>query len=303
MGGWSGSPTIYYAYQWELCDAEGASCSEIADADTTGYTARRSDVGHTLRVALTASNAAGSASVTTAPSAVVAAPELPSSLAPPVFPRSRILPGEPEFRLGEPLLASEGRWTGDPEVVEQWQRCDPADIDSETGEPVCADIPGAIGLQYTPQPEDIGYYLRVEETATNAAGSASTRTEISPKAVPPFLIATEFPEGGYTGAAVSGQTITAYSTVVSTPELPVTTSYEFLRVNPSEASTVLQAGSSSNYTLTGGDLEHEIEIVMVSTIWRSDHAISVGQDRHGSYPHCGRAACRGHAAYDCRWRH
>src|SRR5262249_11575753 len=85
-GSWSGSPTIHYAYQWELCDAEGESCSEISAANATTYTAGRGDVGHTLRAVVTATNVAGSASATTAPSGAVTEPESPHNIQPPIFP-------------------------------------------------------------------------------------------------------------------------------------------------------------------------------------------------------------------------
>jgi len=73
-GAWSGGPTGY-GYGWQDCDAGGASCTPIAGASAASYTAQPSDVGHTLRVVVTASNGGGSATATSAPTAaVVAAP-------------------------------------------------------------------------------------------------------------------------------------------------------------------------------------------------------------------------------------
>ena len=57
-GSWTESPTSY-AYQWQRCDAKGASCSAVPGATTQGYTVASADVGFTLRVAVTASNSAG----------------------------------------------------------------------------------------------------------------------------------------------------------------------------------------------------------------------------------------------------
>jgi Subtilase family len=71
VGSWSGSPTGY-AYQWQRCDTSGGSCAPIAGATAVSHPAQTVDVGSTLRVAVTASNAAGSTSVVSAPSAVVA---------------------------------------------------------------------------------------------------------------------------------------------------------------------------------------------------------------------------------------
>jgi parallel beta-helix repeat protein len=55
------------------CGASGANCSPIAGATTASYTVQNADVGSTLRVTVTASNAAGSASVNSAATQTVIA--------------------------------------------------------------------------------------------------------------------------------------------------------------------------------------------------------------------------------------
>jgi hypothetical protein len=57
-GEWTESPTSY-GYRWRRCDASGANCTALADT-TKSYTLAEADVGKTLRVAVTASNEAGS---------------------------------------------------------------------------------------------------------------------------------------------------------------------------------------------------------------------------------------------------
>ncbi len=57
-GTWSNIPASY-TYQWEDCDGGGASCSAIAGATSQSYTLGISDIGHTIRVVETASNAGG----------------------------------------------------------------------------------------------------------------------------------------------------------------------------------------------------------------------------------------------------
>jgi hypothetical protein len=74
VGSWSNEPTSY-AYQWQDCDSSGANCVDIAGATASTYTVSALDLGHTIRVAVTASNGGGSASATSATTAaVVAAP-------------------------------------------------------------------------------------------------------------------------------------------------------------------------------------------------------------------------------------
>jgi hypothetical protein len=72
-GTWSGTAPISYAYQWQRCDKNGASCNAIAGATSSTYTLQSAELGNTLRVRVTASNSAGSSSSTSVPSAVVAA--------------------------------------------------------------------------------------------------------------------------------------------------------------------------------------------------------------------------------------
>ena len=77
-GTWSNSPTAY-AFQWRRCDSTGAGCAAIAGATAQSYAAGSADVGSTLRVAVTASNAGGAATAESAASAPVAAKPAPPS--------------------------------------------------------------------------------------------------------------------------------------------------------------------------------------------------------------------------------
>ena len=71
-GSWSGNPTMM-AYQWQDCNSSGASCSNIAGATGSSYTLGSSDVGHTIRSVVTASNTGGSNSANSAATAAVSA--------------------------------------------------------------------------------------------------------------------------------------------------------------------------------------------------------------------------------------
>ena len=71
QGVWSGSTPITYTYQWRRCDSAGASCTSISGATGTGYVVTSADLGKTLRVQETATNADGTASATSAQTAVV----------------------------------------------------------------------------------------------------------------------------------------------------------------------------------------------------------------------------------------
>jgi hypothetical protein len=52
---------LTYAYQWERCDSGGASCVDIVGAVSQTYTLQAADIGHTLRVKVSATEHAGAA--------------------------------------------------------------------------------------------------------------------------------------------------------------------------------------------------------------------------------------------------
>lgn len=71
-GAFSGGAVASYSYQWLLCSASGEGCQPLGGATGASVVLTSADVGHTLRAQVVATNAAGSASETSAPSALVA---------------------------------------------------------------------------------------------------------------------------------------------------------------------------------------------------------------------------------------
>jgi hypothetical protein len=71
-GMYTGALPIAYAYAWLRCDANGATCVAIPAAIAKTYLPVASDIGSTLRVRVTASNASGATSATSVPTGVVA---------------------------------------------------------------------------------------------------------------------------------------------------------------------------------------------------------------------------------------
>src|SRR5437773_9520203 len=64
-GTWSGK-SLSYSFQWLRCDSTGAACGAIASATSSTYTPSSADVGHTLRITVTASNRTVSSAATSA---------------------------------------------------------------------------------------------------------------------------------------------------------------------------------------------------------------------------------------------
>ena len=84
IGAWTGSPTSY-AYQWRDCSAAGASCANVNGATDSSYTPGSSNVGHTMSVVVTASNAGGATPAASAGVGPVGAPPSPPVESPAPF--------------------------------------------------------------------------------------------------------------------------------------------------------------------------------------------------------------------------
>jgi hypothetical protein len=69
-GSWSGNPSSV-GYQWQRCDADVAACSNVVGATGQTYGVQTADLGYRLRVAVTARNAKGAATATSAITSVV----------------------------------------------------------------------------------------------------------------------------------------------------------------------------------------------------------------------------------------
>ncbi|HWX44650.1 MAG TPA: hypothetical protein VNY52_04930, partial [Solirubrobacteraceae bacterium] len=72
-GAWTGSPSTY-AYQWQDCDSAGANCANVSSATSATYKLGSGDVGHTVRVVVSASNSAGQTPATSTSVGPVNAP-------------------------------------------------------------------------------------------------------------------------------------------------------------------------------------------------------------------------------------
>jgi len=182
-GSFSGTGPFNYTYRWLRCPATGSGgngegCTGISGATFKRYTVRAADVGHRLRVRVTAANSEGSASATSNATGIV------QSAAAAGPPRNSTAPSiSGTAQVGQTLTANEGAWVGQQPFTftYHWRRCD------TTGSS-CADISGATAKTYALTSADQGTTLRVRVTARNARGAASTTsapTGVVGKAEPP----------------------------------------------------------------------------------------------------------------------
>ncbi|HUH80849.1 MAG TPA: hypothetical protein VLZ06_05935, partial [Solirubrobacteraceae bacterium] len=162
-GTWAGSPTTF-SFQWQRCNASGEGCAEVKGASSSTYRLGTADVGHTVRVAVTAGNPHGSTAASSSATTVVL----------PVAPANVVAPsitGTPT--QGERLTASPGTWSGGAaSTTYRWEDCN-------TLGQSCVYIAGATASSYVLAATDVGDTVRAVVTATNAAGAASASSEAS----------------------------------------------------------------------------------------------------------------------------
>lgn len=177
-GSWSGSGALSYTYQWQNCDAAGANCVNRDNATFDGISLNGNDLGRTVRVLVTATNSAGSATATSAASAVVTTSK-------PILyraPQAAMVSGmHPINQTDTSVLVYtstlgiiRGGWYGTQPVTEtyQWQRCD----DQANN---CIDIPGQTTNRYKTSTDDINKRLRTRVTATNSIGTTTAYSDPS----------------------------------------------------------------------------------------------------------------------------
>ena len=264
-GAWSGSPTSY-TFQWQDCNSAGAGCVSIAAATASSYTLGSSDVGHTLRVVVTAVNAGGSTSASSAGTAVVVAlapisepepePE-PTPISPPANTTMPAISGT--ATEGQQLSTTNGAWSGEPtSYTYQWRHCN-------TSGHSCTNISGATGSRYTLAASDVGETMRVMVTAANSAGSSSMSsptTAIVTAPAPAAPADTALPV--LSGAATAGQTLSA--TNGSWSGSPTSYTYQWQDCNGAGAScSDISGASNSSYMLGTGDVGDTVRAVVSAT--------------------------------------
>ena len=193
-GYWNHNPTGY-TYQWLRCRT---SCAAIPGATGQTYALTGADVGATIEVAETASNAAGPAG-----NAAISNPTGPITVAPPTNRAAPAITGTPSD--GQTLTDHPGQWTNNPSIATQWYLCDSNDQN-------CGAINGATGTTLQLTTADVGGEIQVVETASNGGGTATAGSGFvgpvtNAAGVVPAPRAIAGP--GISGGAQAGQTLTA----------------------------------------------------------------------------------------------
>ena len=158
-GAWSGGLPLSFSFQWLRCDANGGQCNPIPGIAGADYQLTSADIDAAIRVSVTATNKAGSASAGSSPTGPVI-PFPPRNIDPPAIVGTA--------RDGNTLQAERGSWTSSRPIAltHQWFRC-------QSPGAGCVEVAGATTPTFALGPPDIGLSLTVTVTAANAGGQES----------------------------------------------------------------------------------------------------------------------------------
>ena len=242
-GTWSGATSPIYAYQWQRCSStELTSCTNIANATSTGFTVTSAEVGFYLRgqvsIAANAFNLAGSTfsgltSQISSEPITIALPAITGLVA-----------------VDEVLTATRGTFAAfpTPTFTQQWQSCTSTDITT------CTPVDGATGLTYTVKESDVGKFFRIMVTASNNLGVKG-----SPSALTTVAIKTALPANtlapSISGTVIDRQTLTATTGTWTGVPIPTTALQWQVCTDASGAScSDISGATTSSLKLTFADL-------------------------------------------------
>lgn len=244
-GTWRGTTPMSFAFQWRRCARDGGRCSSISRATQQTYTLVEADVGHTIRVRVTARNSAGSGSAVSDRTQVVVGASAPVNTSPPTISGTA--------RDGSVLTVSPGEWRGAEPISfrYQWLRC-------RAGGGGCARIPGATAKSRTVTSADVGHTLRVRVTATNTGGSSTVLSGPSPVIASKGTAPANRAAPILSGTAQQGSRL-SLSTGSWTGTQPITYSYRWMRCDATVSGCrPIEGATGSTYVLTRADVGHRL---------------------------------------------
>jgi Bacterial Ig-like domain (group 3) len=234
-GTWSGDDPISFSYQWS--DGQTGSTATVSAAD----------VGQSLTVTVTASNAFGQDAATSGS----VGPVLPAA------PVNSVKPGiTGTAQQGATLSVSNGTWSNNPTAFAYvWQDCDSSGS-------TCSPITGATSSSYIVQASDVGSKVLAVVTASNAGGQNSATSGGVGPVLPAAPVATTAP--AISGTAQQGKTLIVSNGVWSNN--PTAFTYVWQDCNSSDTACSTIAGATSNtYTLRASDVGQNVSVTVTAS--------------------------------------
>ncbi len=235
---------VSYSHQWQSSSDSGTTWTNIGGATSSTYTLTSSDLGHLVRVAVTAANTYGTATAS-------------SSGVGPILNNAPINTAVPALagnaQRTAVLSTTAGTWTGLGNMITyQWQR-------SPDGTTWTA-INGATASTYSAQFADEGDFVRALVTATNPSGVTSTPTA-STQIIAPFPPANTAPPV-ITGVAERGVTLNATLGTWTGPDSVYT--YQWQR-DAGEGYVNISGATAATYTLVTDDENDTVRVLVTAT--------------------------------------
>ncbi|HZR90960.1 MAG TPA: hypothetical protein VFA44_00970 [Gaiellaceae bacterium] len=257
-GKWQGTRPMTFSFQWQACDANGCADVGMMKATDRILAVPGSAVGKAIRVVVTASNPAGSASMPSQPTdAAVAAPA--------TNPRNTQLPliyGT--VREGEMLVAQPGRWLapGPIRFLYRWRTC-------RASGGACA-WTNVTARTYSLKASDVGHSFRVLVRATVVNGGGLTPLRWSAAlsdptaAVGPLRAPINTSAPTITGKAQVGELLTAHPGTWRGAQ-PITFKYQWVRCDDKGANCIVLTGATqSQFELGDRDAGHRMRVLVTA---------------------------------------
>jgi RTX calcium-binding nonapeptide repeat (4 copies)/WD40-like Beta Propeller Repeat len=251
-GTWTGSTPITFTFQWQYCDyLTPPQCTNIPNATSSFYSPTGDDIGKRFQVVVTATNASGSGTATSAFSFPVTGEQ----------PRNTVSPRiTGTIEVGSTLTADQGTWSGSTPLhfTYQWLRCGAQGSN-------CVAIAGATTTSYLLQPGDYGSTIVFKVIAVN--GAASGVGQSNPTS--PIRHRTLYGPANTAPPTLLGKPVTD-STLVGDPgswtgEPPLAYTYTWLRCDASGAAcTGIPNVAGTLYKLKLADIGSTIEFLVTS---------------------------------------
>jgi hypothetical protein len=249
-GDWSGRG-INFTYQWLRCNNSGGACGSISGATSQTYKVVSADVGHTIRVQVTATNKDGTGTAQSSATAVVQTAPVP--------PKATSLPSITGSTVeGATLTANNGNWSGSTPMSfdYRWQRCN-----SNGGN--CSNL-NATSQTYQLVAGDVGHTMRILVKATNAGGSStavSAPTGVV-QAASKAPSATNAPS--ISGTPADGQTLTANNGNWA-GSTPMNFSFRWQLCDSHGGNCSNTNDTSQTYKLGAGEVGHTLRVRVVAS--------------------------------------
>lgn len=257
-GTWSSSPTSF-GYEWWSCQGTTDTCSPLASATSSSYTIASSDLGNSLYAVVTATNGAGSTSVTSEfRTVVVGSPQVVDH---PVLSGSQHITLEsgsvvPLAEVGNQLSVTSGTWTNSPTISYQWIRCD-------SGYSNCNPISGETSASYTIAAADLGFTVGIRGDAANSYGTYQDVGFVRGNVGAPNPLSDD---GSISGTAQVGQTLTAVNASSWAGVTPITFSYTWQRCDSAgNACTEISGATNQTYTAIDEDQGRILQVLIKGT--------------------------------------